>query len=264
MRLREIQRAFAAGILTDDSAAIAARLRAGRFGAERHLQIYRNNVYASLAGALEAVYPVVARLVGPDCFRGCAHAYVREAPPTSGNLHDFGASFPAFLSVFEPVRALAYLPDVAHLEWAWHCAFHAAEAAPLSLDALAQVPTSAYGELRFKLHPSAHLRASPYPLLEIWQANQPDGDSERQIDLDRGGGHLLIIRRALTVEIERLAADEHALLCAFAEGCALAEAAQRASTVDGGFDLSAALRARVQDQTITGFDSDPQLEEENA
>jgi len=255
-RLRETQRGFSSAILTDDSAPIRARIRAGRFGAERHLQIYRNNVHTSLTDALEAVYPVIARLVGEDCFCGCGYHYLRHAPPTSGNLHDFGEHFAEFLSSFEPVRTLAYLPDVARLEWAWHRAFHAADAAPLARDALAQVAPEDYNALRFALHPSAQLPASDYPVLRIWQTNQPNADTgDDAVDLSEGGVRMLVVRREIDVEIEPIGRGEYALLCAFARALPFADAADAAIASEPAFDLAASLRRRVQDQTIVGFNS---------
>lgn len=256
MSLREAQRDFSDAVLNDDSASIRARIRPGRFGAERHLQIYRNNVDASLTDALEAVFPVIARLVGEDCFRGCGRHYLRHAPPATGNLHDFGEHFPEFLSSFEPVRELSYLPDVARLEWAWHRAFHAADAPPLSRDTLAQVAPEKYRELRFALHPSAQFVASEYPVLRIWQTNQPNASTEGDIvDLDEGGVRLLVVRRDITVEIEPLDRGEYALLDAFARRLSLTDASDAAFAEDTAFDLVASLQRRVQDQIIVGFNS---------
>lgn len=256
MSLREAQRGFSSAILTDDSASICARIQPGRFGAERHLQIYRNNVHSSLTDALEAIYPVVARLVGDDCFHGCGYYYLRHAPPTSGNLHDFGEHFPEFLSSFEPVRDLAYLPDVARLEWAWHRAFHAADATPLALDALARVAPETYGSLRFVLHPSAQLLTSDYPVLRIWQTNQPNSETaDGSVDLNEGGVRLLVARRDIAVEIEPLGRGEYAFLGSFARSLPFAAASTSADTAEPEFDLAASLQRRVQDQTIVGFES---------
>jgi hypothetical protein len=253
--LREIQRSFAAGIFSDDTSAIGERIDPGRFGAERHLQVYRNNVYASLTDALEAVYPVVARLVGADCFRGCGYNYVRYAPPTSGNLHGFGGQFADFLASFPPVRTLAYLPDVARLEWARHCAFHAADAPAFALDALAAVAPDQYPGLQFDLHASVHLLGSDYPLLHIWRVNQADAPKEETVDLAEGGVKLLLARRGLVVEIEAIGEGEYALLREFADYQLFADAAAAATAVQPDFDLTASLRRRVQDQTIVGFNT---------
>ena len=182
------------------------------------MQVYRNNVFESLVGALKAVYPAVERLVGAGFFAYAADGYIRRHPPASGNLHDFGGDFAGFLTGFEPARELAYLPDVARLEWAWHRAFHAADQAPLALARLAAVPPEQYGKLRFRLHPSVQLIASDYPILRIWQVNQPEYAGNVVVNLADGGVRLLVARRELEVVIESLSAGDDALLRAFVAG----------------------------------------------
>ncbi len=250
--LPDLQRAFADGVLADD-AAIVRHVRAGRFPAERHLQVYRNNVFESLAGALKAVYPAVERLVGAGFFAYAADGYIRRHPPASGNLHDFGEDFAGFLADFEPARALAYLPDVARLEWAWHRAFHAADGSPLALAALAAVPPARYGELRFRLHPSAQLLVSDYPIQRIWQVNQPDHAGDATVDLVEGGVQLLVVRRGLDVAVESLGAGEGALLRAFAAGQNLEQAGAAALAAESGYDLPAALQSHVARATLADF-----------
>ncbi|MBI3574720.1 MAG: putative DNA-binding domain-containing protein [Gammaproteobacteria bacterium] len=250
--LPELQRAFAAAVYTDDEA-IARHVHDGRFPAARLLQVYRNNVFTSLTSALQAVYPVVERLVGTGFFAYAADGYIRHHPPASGNLHDFGDSFAGFLAGFEPARALAYLPDVARLEWAWHRAFHAADGGPLALAALAAVLPGHYGELRFRLHPSAQLLASDYPILRIWQVNQPDHASDAIVDLAEGGVRLLVVRRGLDVAVESLGAGDDALLRAFAAGQNLEQAGAAALAVAPDYDLPAALQNHVARATLVDF-----------
>ncbi len=250
--LPELQRAFAAAVYAGDDA-VTAHVRHDRFPAARHLQVYRNNVFESLVGALKAVYPVVERLVGTGFFAYAADGYIRRHPPTSGNLHDFGAEFAGFLADFEPARALAYLPDVARLEWAWHRAFHAADQAPLALVRLAAVPPGQYGQLRFRLHPSAQLAASDYPLLRIWEANQPAYAGDVAVNLAAGGEQLLVVRRGFDVVIESLSAGDDALLRAFTAGQRFDEASAAALAAQPGYDLAAALRRHVASAVITDF-----------
>ena len=66
--LRELQRGFAASVFNPPLSDLAQHIRPGRFPPERHLQVYRNNVFESLTSALKATYPVVERLVGPRFF----------------------------------------------------------------------------------------------------------------------------------------------------------------------------------------------------
>jgi hypothetical protein len=250
--LRELQREFAAGVF-EENTGVLTRLGEGRFGAARHLQVYRNNTFANLTDALAAIYPVVRRLVGEGFFEFAADRYIRMHPPRAGNLHEFGESFAMFFGSFEPASSLAYLPDVARLEWAWHEVFHAADHGAPDLARLAAVSESRYGELRFRLHPAARLISSPYPILRIWNVNQDGYHGDEQVGLDEGGVRLLVIRPALTVEIEALTPGDNALLRAFAGGASLAVAGEAALAADGNFDLPARLRHFVTRGALVDF-----------
>ena len=250
--LRELQREFAAAVF-GDVPDIYARLQPGRFGAERHLQVYRNNTFANLTDALAAVFPVVQRLVSEKFFAFAANRYIHEQPPRDGNLHSFGKSFPAFLAGFEPARTLAYLPDVARLEWAWHEAFHEADSQPLALERLAAVPPERHGELRFTLSPTARLVESDYPILHIWRTHQEDCLDGPSVDLAEGGVRLLVLRPVFEVEIELLSAGDYALLQALAEGRIFADAGERALSSEPAYNLVARLGYFVQRSAITGF-----------
>jgi hypothetical protein len=254
--LHALQRGFAQAVFTRDLERFAPAIAPGRFPPAQHLQVYRNNVAVGLTEALKAVHPAVARLVGDEFFAHAADRYIHRHPPASGNLHDFGAVFAGFLAVFDPARGLDYLPDVARLEWAWHEAFHAADAGPLDPGRLADVPADRYGVLRFHLHPSARLLVSNYPILRIWEVNQEDYSGDQTVDLDAGGDRLLIIRRRLDVLVERLSPGDHTLLAGFARGEGFERACTAALAAEPGFDIPAALRWHVTHATLTGFDPD--------
>jgi hypothetical protein len=254
--LRDLQAGFAAAVFEEDDGRFAAEVRNGRFPGERLLQIYRHNSFANLTRALEAVYPVVARLVGDGFFRYAADRYIRQHPSTSGNLHDFGDRLAAFLEAFEPAATLPYLPDVARLEWAWHGAFHAAGQGTLSPEQLAAVPVTLQDRLIFALHPSTHLLVSDYPILAIWQANQPDAD-EQEIDLAAGGVRLLVLRRGLDVEFKTLGFGEYQLLRACADGRRFAAACAMALAAEPDLDLPGVLQQHVLLGTIASFRIEP-------
>jgi hypothetical protein len=253
--LHELQDGFAAAIFDKGENAFACHVR-GRFSGDRLLQIYRNNSFASLTAALEAVYPVVTRLVGEGFFRYTSNEYIHAHPSRSGNLHDFGAHFADFLETFAPASTLPYLPDVARLEWAWHCVFHAAEHAPLTLAELAAVSPDDHARLVFALHPATRLLRSDYPLMHIWHANQPGAEEER-IDLDEGGNRVLVFRRGLDIEFKLLGEGEFHLLSAFAKGQRFGDACAAALGADPGTELAAVLQQHVALGTLTGFSLAP-------
>jgi hypothetical protein len=247
--LRDLQAEFAAAVF-DERPEMSARVRAGRFPAAQHLQVYRNNVVESLTGALRAVYPVIEKLVGEGFFRYAVHEYLRAHRPRSGNLHDFGDAFAGFLTGFAPAAELPYLPDVARLEWAWHRAFHAADAPAFDLARLGAVPAEQHEALRFVLHPSAHLLASQFPIVRIFEINQEGYVGDTSVDLAEGGVRALVIRRELTVYVEPLAAGEAGLLTELAAQQTLGAAVQAALAAQPDFDLTATLADHLQRGTL--------------
>ncbi|MGH8532771.1 MAG: HvfC/BufC family peptide modification chaperone, partial [Gammaproteobacteria bacterium] len=173
LALHKLQTQFAQAMFDPDAKGSVLAIRANGLSAARRLQVYCNNVFASLTGALRACYPVIDRLLGERFFDWAAKHYIRDYPSTSGNLHDFGREYAGFIRAFPPAAELAYLADVARLEWAYQEVFHAPEPDVFHLDELSSVPPDRYGELRFKLHPASRLLVSEYPILHIWQVNQP-------------------------------------------------------------------------------------------
>ena len=69
----------------------------------RRFAVYRNNVLASLIDALADSFPVVQALVGEPFFRAMAQIYVRECPPESPILAEYGDRLPLLsVSLLQP------------------------------------------------------------------------------------------------------------------------------------------------------------------
>lgn len=251
--LLELQHSFARGLFGAEREIAALLLGAcGQDGAAG-LAIYRNNVLANYRKALHETYPVILQLIGADCFDQAADAYARATPSLSGDLYDFGARFGDFLASDPPTRALAYLPDVARLEWLIEASDRAPQAPPLDLARLAAVPPQRLADLCFMLEPSARLFAAPYPVLRIWQVNQTGHDGDQAVDLDSGGASLLVIRRGPGIEIEPLSGAGFSLLSALDAGLTLGAALERALALDPAFDLNAFLQRHMPAGTFSDF-----------
>jgi hypothetical protein len=249
--LRELQAAVGAGILGDAPEALRGVVREDGLAFDRRLQVYRNNSFISLTEVLKATFPVVCRLVDEQFFRYAADAFIRACPPRAPCLSEYGGDFADFLAGFAPAQRVAYLPDVARLEWAINEAYFADDAPSLEPARIAALPQERYGALGFLLHPSCRLVASAYPVDRIWQAHQPDGDLDTPIDLAAGGCRLLVQRRGLDVQMTALDATGHAFLGALSEGRSLQGAYETAAASDGAFDLVATLAAHLARGTFS-------------
>ena len=254
--LRETQIAFADALLARDAYATCdavARIHAGKLSATRRLEIYRHNVFANLCGGLQDIYPVVVSVVGKTFFYTAVDEFVRQHPSQSGDLNQYGGEWAAFLGAYPHAQELPYLPDVARLEWAWHQAFHAADARAFDLARLAAIPAGEHAALRFKLHPAARLIQSDFPLLRIWEVNQPAFAGDMAVDWDASGDTLLVYREVVdgvAVMIKRVTLGEHAFLRALQEHATLSAAVNSAVSVDATFELQSVLLDTVQSGVI--------------
>ena len=239
-RLHETQQDFSRFVFSE-AVVIPFGIKSNGFSAEQRLSIYRNNMLAGLTEALQAVYPVVNALLGDEFFTQIAHDYIRSRPPQSACLLTYGDNLAEFLAAYPRLQALPYLPDTARLEWACHDAYHAADGGYLDISELARLDAASQERLVFKLHPSARLITSVYPIARIWRSHQEDGLTD-VIRLDEGGCQLLLYRPGWNVEIADLADDDYQFLQAIASGQTLTQAVEQVIRQNPEFDVRATLQ----------------------
>lgn len=221
---------------------------------ERRYGVYRNNVTASLSGALASRFPATEQIVGEEFFRAMAQVFIRLHPPRSPLLLAYGDEFPDFVAGFEPASAIAYLPDVLRLEAARGHAYHAADAEPLDPQALATVDPARLGSLVFKPHPSLLILSSPFPVVTIWAMNAGERPLA-PVDL-RCGEDALVVRPRMLVEVTALPPGGAVFHRMLADGATLAGAAEAALVADGAFDLSTNLAVLLRSGAFTAFSQD--------
>jgi hypothetical protein len=248
-RFADLQREFAGAVLDPEAAVPAPVSRKAGGVPSRRFGVYRNNVYASLIDVLAGRFPVVARLVGEEFFRAMARIYIEREPPRSAVLIRYGASFPDFFASFAPVASLPYLADLARLEWAWHAAYHAEDAAPLPLAELAGAVDRAEDAV-LTLHPSLGVVRSLYPIVSIFELNTQGGD----VPTTRleGGEDGLVARPRLNVELRLLPPGGASFILALKAEKSLGDAAATALGEAPGFDLEANLAGLIASGAIVG------------
>jgi hypothetical protein len=252
LALHELQTAFLRAMLgPDESQLLEAIVGDGLLPAAR-LQIYRHHVLTSLTDVLQATFPVICRLVDERFFRYAADAYIRQSPPEAPCLFEYGAHFPAFLAAFPPCRDLAYLADVAQLEWSLHMAVHAEVCALLDPAALGRLAAHEVAQLTFQFDPSVTWLRSPWPIDQIWRVNQAE-EVETTVDLSEEDICLEIRRWDDDVGFRRLTPTIATFRTMLAAGQPLARAAEAALVADQAFDCVAALHELLTDGIVSGF-----------
>lgn len=212
MELGEWQKAFVQAL---DSGGALPGLVAGSIPPAVSAAVYRNTIAGNAADALRDVYTAVSRLLGEQCFGQVAHLYAARTPSTDPDLAHYGATFPAFLKGLPTLSALAYVADMARLEWQCHLAYIA--------------PETTEGDARdviggrLRAHPAACFFASPYPLKAIWDLCVGD-DADATVALDSGACHLLVHRMDGEVVLVPLAPPVFAFGQALCAGESLAQA----------------------------------------
>ncbi len=214
----EQQQAFVEALLAPQ-AKPPAQVAGDSASAGAQLAVYRSNVTANLTDTLGETFRATQALVGAAYFAQLAQLFIRQHPPTSGNLNEYGAAFPAFIAQHTVSDTVAYLADVARFERAWNRAFYAA-AKPAASCALATLDADTLAAARWQFAPDVKLLALDWPADAIWHyciRRQGEGDAPA---MTHAPHYLLVHRPGQHVMVERLAAADYHLLVALQEGTA--------------------------------------------
>lgn len=248
----EHQDRFAKALL-DPARPVPDAIAAQSGGSEDRFAVYRNNVVVGIGDSLAATYPVVAALVGAEFFNAMAGVFVRSMPPTSPIMIDYGGDLADFIAGFTAADGLPYLADVARLEWAISRAYHAADAEPITLAALAGIAEAALGCVRPRLHPSLRLVRSPWPIAAIWRAHQGGDPATASAALPETGECAMVVRPGLEVDIRVLDGAVFDFVAALAAGETLDAALERLATADAP-DAAVCLAQLFETGAVVGID----------
>lgn len=207
--------------------------------AGRRFSVYRNNVAVSLTDALQTAFPVIAKLIGDENFKGLAGLFLRQHPPASPLLMLYGEEMPGFLEGFQPLAHLGYLPDIARLELALRQSYHSADAAPADPATLQSLPPDRLMGARLVLAPAVRLIRSRWPIHAIWRFNMTPGAPKPEMVAE----DVLVSRPDMDPTQTVLPAGGGAFVAALSGGATLSGAIEQASTEAPDFDLSATLAA---------------------
>lgn len=219
-----------------------AAAKADGFAAQAAFAVYRNTVMKGCIDALEANFPAVAQLVGPEWFRSAAAAYAQGQWPADARLLAYGdEGFADFLAGLPTTAELPYLAAVARLDTLWRSSHRAEDAPVLSPEILAGDSAQELAGRVLEVHPATRWAwFDDTPAGAIWLAVR-EGLGRLDAVPWQGGGLLLTRPRGAV-----LAAPLDAGGCAFLDACragrTLGEAAQDALDRHCATDIAALLQ----------------------
>lgn len=215
--------------------------------AGRRFSVYRNNVAVALTEALIDGFPACHILLGDQTYRAMAGQFLRQHPPDSPVMARFGATLPAFLDTAPQLTRMRWIGDLARLEMALRDSYHAADATPLSAEALAAIPPADLGDTRFGLAPALRLVTSDWPVLSIWRRAL---DPSRPVAARRPEA-VLVVRPDFDPTPHLLAAGDGVFVTSLRDGATLGDAAEVAAKATPEHDPTAILTLLMQTRSLT-------------
>ncbi|PHS26999.1 MAG: hypothetical protein COA84_04935 [Robiginitomaculum sp.] len=208
---------------------------------ERHearFGIHQGNFRMTATRAMQGIYKAVSRLVGDEYFEALIAEFIKDTPPVSSSLTHYGEGFADFLRGFAPVKKdLPWLPPVARLDWAWFCAYGAANKKALTASDLQNVAPETLPARAPGLHGSATLLRFSVPAYSIWRTNIED-DAVQSIDLGKGGEWALVWREDMQIRHNLLTRAQYVFLDAIGGKRSLAQGWTDAQRHDPAFNLA--------------------------
>jgi hypothetical protein len=236
--LDEIQAFFAAQLrsrrpLTKDPQ-VSERARAivsttGTLSPVERLEIYREQFWLRHTSSLVEDFPGVSGILGQRAWAALIEGYLEAHRLQSCTLRDLGLGFPEYIASQSTLEHHALCRDMARLELAYLEIFDAADAPPVSPDALARISEDAWPGVRIAFHPALRLLKTDFPVAELRRQLIEARSSAEPLTLPaREARCQLLFRRDLQLFHEPLSEAGYALLDALTRRVPLQAACEQA------------------------------------
>jgi Putative DNA-binding domain len=244
LTVAEIQLRFRNAVVHGDAQHVGslASLLVGGCSPEKRLIIHQRNYRQSLVDALLIRFPATGWLLGGRLLTEAAARFIRECPPQSPCIAEFGAEFLDFLSQCPVAERAPYVREFAELEWYVGKVAIAVGGTPVSGEELSSIATETLPETRLELQPGLHYLTASWPvdeLMELYLSETvPDRfalcPAEVRIEIRGARGEF---------QLNRLDPAEATFRKAISEGDSIGDAAEAALEVNARFDPGKGLAA---------------------
>jgi len=140
-----------------------------RLPAAERLDIYANMYFFRLHDCLAEDFPKLKSAIGDAHFHTLIVDYLMRHPSEQPSLRHLGRRLPEFIAAHPLSDEFPWLSDLARLEWSRADVFDAPDAAPLTREALAQLPQDRAGDASFRLIPALAIARFDHDVVRLWR-----------------------------------------------------------------------------------------------
>ncbi len=256
MRLADLQAALRAEMDGKPSAQLRRLVTSTSLDPGQCLGLYRDLMAQARVQALQQLYPITARLLGPQLFHTLSQQYGQLTAVANGSLQPYGNGFTQLLEDCAgrhcKLHSAHFVSELATLEWALHLARGAKDDPPPDFNSLAYIPESE--QYRLRLVPSLALRLlrCDWPVLDIWNSYQQGNPAE--LHLNYHPQWICVYRHLDSPRAEQLSETRARLLNGILDGHSLYQLRQAVP------DINQHLTVLISRRWITRVELPPALE----
>jgi Putative DNA-binding domain len=152
------------------------------------LKVYKGNLVFGLLGAMKETYVFSKVLLGENNFNFFGREFLFQNPSKNSDLIQYGGGFGEFLATRSEIAHIAFIADVAKLEWALERAFYAKPEPSF----MGQIPAG--GEMGSPtLKQSVQLITTRYRVHEAWLAFTEHGEEGIRAEMFKPEPEYLVI-----------------------------------------------------------------------
>jgi hypothetical protein len=224
-------------------APLAPLLVGGRDPAKR-LIVHQRNYQTSLVDALLVKFSASGWLVGTPFLTEAARRFVREHPPQTPCIAEYGEAFPDFLSVCPGAERVPYLCEFAELEWhVGHVAI-AIDRPPVAGEEFSAIEADALPDTLLALQPGLRYLHASWPVDELMKLYLTEMAPD-QFDLSPADVWIEVRGARGEFHFTRLDVADFTFRRSVLEGRSIGEAAECALDVNAAFDPGQALGSLI-------------------
>jgi hypothetical protein len=254
--LPQTQHDFQQYVLRGETAIETHVVGTSRLSVATRLGIYGGGYGARLTEALQANFPMLAKLLGESDFATLAAEYIRSHDSTFASIRYYGAQLAVFLAREPAYAAAPILAEFARWEWAIAGIFDAADAVPVEVSVMATLAPERWAGLKLAFHPAIECMELTWNVAPIWKALSQDLEPP-SLELADPPEQWLLWRRDLEVYFRSLTAAETAALDAARGGASFGEIcaalSDRVTEAQAPAQAAGFLREWLQSGLITGI-----------